>query len=406
MKKFLSILLVLSLVVALVAACGEGGGTGGRNDGPFPGVIAVVTNDVSQSEEEFRSGEQLVEKYGADKVIHAVWPANFVAEGEQMITTIQQIAENEDVKALIINQAVVGTNAAVDKLLEIRDDIFIVYCSPAEAPADVAARADLILNTNDPLRGESIVRQAVSMGATTIAHYSFPRHMGVPILAARRDIMAATAERLGVEFVELPAPDPTGDGGIPGTQQFIMEDVPRQVELLGADTAFFATNCAMQIPLVTQVVATGAIYPEPCCPSPFHAFPAALGVEDKIFDGSVMGTDSDGNQVDVGRQRSIDEVVAEISEVLAARGSSGRLGTWPFPASMVWTSVGFEYSVRFINGEAPQTREISYDIVQELINERVYEMTGRNFDVELNPFSLQGRGWPNYVLAIVESIVF
>jgi len=367
----------------------------------FPGKIAIVTNDVSQSEEEFRSAEALVAKYGEDKIIHRTWPANFVQEGEQMITIVQAIAENPDVRALIINQAVVGTNAAVDKLLEIRDDIFIVYCSPAETPADVAARANLLLNTNDLLRGVSIVEQAVAMGADTVAHYSFPRHMGVVMLAARRDIMRDTCARLGVNFVELPAPDPTGPDGIPGTQQFILEDVPRQVEELGPNTAFFATNCAMQIPLQTQVIATGAIYPEPCCPSPYHAFPAVLGIADKVFDGSNMVAGEDK-----GRQRAVGEVVAEIRAELASRGVAGRLATWPFPASMLWTNAGVEYAISWLNGDAPQGREINYDLLLNHMNAYIYDLTGLTYDVELNPYSVQGRSFQNYVLGIVESLVF
>jgi hypothetical protein len=178
-----------------------------------------------------------------------------------MITIIQRIAENPDVTALVINQAVVGTNAAVDKLLEIRDDIFIVYCSPAEAPADVSARANLILNTNDMLRGITIVEQAYAMGAHTVAHYSFPRHMAVPILAGRRDAMAETAERLGIRFVELPAPDPTGPDGIPGTQQFIREDVPRQVATrrFSPQTApcrpRFRSRCSQTEPFILSLAA-------------------------------------------------------------------------------------------------------------------------------------------------------
>jgi len=234
--------------------------------------------------------------------------------------------------------------------------------------------------------------------------------MANPVLAGRRDIMAETAEKLGIEFIELPAPDPTGPDGIPGTQQFIMEDVPRQVETLGANTAFFATNCAMQIPLVTQIVDTGAIYPEPCCPSPYHAFPSALGIQDRIFDGSNMveKVDDDGNveMIDAGRQRSISEVVAEIRADLSGRGAAGRLGTWPVPASMMWTIVGFEYTAAFLNGDAPQGREVSYELLEHMMSDFMFELTGERIGAELNPLSLQGRSWQNYVMIIIGSLVF
>jgi len=401
MKKILIGILVLCMAFPLVACDSDTGGGSSSGSGSFPGKIAIVTNDVSQSEEEFRSAEAIVAKYGEDKIVHRTWPTNFAVEGEQMITIVAQIAADPDVKALIINQAVIGTNAAVDRLLQDRDDVFIVYCSPAETPADVAARADLILNTNDLLRGQTIVEQAVAMGAETIAHYSFPRHMGVVMLAARRDIMRETAARLGVEFVELPAPDPTGPDGIPGTQQFILEDVPRQVAELGKNTAFFATNCAMQTPLQTQVIETGAIYPEPCCPSPYHAFPGVLGIEDKVFDGSNM---VDGE--DKGRQRAVGEVVDAIRAELNSRGVGGRLATWPFPASMMWTNTGVEYAIKWLNGEAPQGKEVSYELLSDIMADYIGDLTGSRYDVELNPFSIQGRSYQHYVLGIVESLVF
>ena len=62
----------------------------------------------------------------------------------------------------------------------------------------------------------------------------------------------------------------------PGAQQFILEDVPRQVAEHGPDIALFSTNCAMQEPLIRQALEQGAIYPEQCCPSPYHAYPGAL----------------------------------------------------------------------------------------------------------------------------------
>ena len=51
----------------------------------------------------------------------------------------------------------------------------------------------------------------------------------------------------------------------------------------GKKVAFFSTNCAMQEALQTAVLAQpNAYYPQPCCPSPYHAFPATLGLELEI----------------------------------------------------------------------------------------------------------------------------
>ncbi len=201
-------------------------------------------------------------------------------EQETTIAQIASLAADDEVKAIIICQAVPGTAAAIDKIRETRDDILFVVGVPHEDPDTVASRADVALELDQLQRGESIIRIAKEMGAKTFIHYSFPRHMSYELLSQRRDIFRETCEEIGLEFVEVDAPDPTGDAGVSGSQQFILEDVPRQIEKYGKDTALFSTNCAMQEPLIKSALETGAIYPEQCCPSPpYHAYPGALGIE-------------------------------------------------------------------------------------------------------------------------------
>ena len=35
----------------------------------------------------------------------------------------------------------------------------------------------------------------------------------------------------------------------------------------------------MQEPLIKSTLQEGAIFPQQCCPSPYHAYPSALGIE-------------------------------------------------------------------------------------------------------------------------------
>ena len=298
-----------------------------------------------------------------------------------MITILTEIASNEDVGAIIINQAVINTNAAIDAVRDIRgDDVFIAVANPAEDPRDTYARVDLALDVDNPLIGELFVQQAVAMGAETIAHYSFPRHMAVPALAARRDIMQAAAEAAGLRFVDLPSPDPTEEGGMPASQLFISQDVGRQVEELGVNTAFFSTNCGQQIPLLQQVLEYGAIYVQPCCPSPFHAFPAALGLA--AGDGDAMA------------QYSIAEIIGLTRDAADAAGMQGRLSNWGVPASMANTTVAFMYAVEWLNGNV--TREVGQlDIpaLTGLFADYIEAMTGERLYPELTPLTIDGEAF-------------
>ncbi|MCL1876255.1 MAG: DUF3798 domain-containing protein [Synergistaceae bacterium] len=321
MKKFGLFLLVLALVVGASGACFAAG------------KVALVTSTLDQNEEEYRSAQLMVAKYG-DQIVHTTWPARFMEEQEQMISVVAKVAADPDVKGLVINQAVPGTMAAVDKLLETRKDIFIVLCTPQENPPDVAKRANVVLIPNELEMGNTIPVQSQKMGAKTFVHYSFPRHMSQPLLSGRRELMKAKCAEIGLEFVDATAPDPMGDAGVTGAQQYILEDVPKMVAKYGKDTAFFSTNCAMQIPLIKAVVETKAIYPQPCCPSPFHGFPAALGIQ------------SDSDNPD-----NLNHVIAETRKIVAEKGVEGRLSTWPVPVAMMFTVGATEYAMKIINGE-------------------------------------------------------
>ena len=368
----------------------------------FPGKIAIVTNTVDQNEEEYRSAEALMSQYGPSKIIHRTWPVNFGAEGEMMISILQEIARDPDVHALIINQAVQNTNAAVDKFREVRDDVFIVYCSPAENTDDSAARADLVLMPNELAQGETIVAQAIALGADTLAHYSFARHMSVPLLAARRDLMKQVCEREGIKFEDLTAPDPLSDVGMPGAQLFIMQDVPKQVARLGQNTAFFSTNCGMQIPLIASVVETGAIYPQPCCPSPYHGFPAALGIAATIPTGEY---NEDGEEIMA--LRNLTEVVEATKTLLAAKGLSGRLSTWPVPGSMLYTNVGFGYAVEWINGNVPKEYgNIDLNVLKSLSADYIQSVVGQPIPVDFQTYDVDGVQYKHFLLLLVDYLTY
>lgn len=400
MKKVISILLVLIMVFSL-GACSKPAEAPAETPEETPsaetpaaetpaapaaeafeGKIAIVTNTLSQNEEEYRSAQEMVSRYGEDKVVHVLWPDNFMTEQEQMISIITKLGSDPEIKALVINQAVPGTNAAVDKLLETRDDMFIVLCSPQENPPDAVQRADLILQFDELGMGYTLPEQAKALGAKTFVHYSFPRHMSVVMLSARRDIMKTECERIGVEFVDATAPDPTGDAGVTGAQLFILEDVPKMVEKYGKDTAFFSTNCSMQTPLIKACLDEGAIYPQPCCPSPYHGFPAALGIESVGYTTDAMAN-----------------VISETAKKLQEGGVLGRFSTWPVPVAMMNTVAGSEYAIKWIKGEVGD--ELDIDVLEELMTEYA-----KGIKVTTTPYSENSTEYQTFRLIMMDFLTY
>lgn len=341
LKKMLVLLLALAMVFSLIG-CGPTDEPASDNDqgeakndepaGP-EFKIGIMTGTVSQGEEEFRKAQDMKSLLG-DMIVTATYPDRFMQEQETTITNMMAMASDPLVKAIVMVQAVPGAAAAIDKVREVRPDMLFILGAPAEDPDMLASKADIIFETNNLGRGYQIVEHAQAMGAEVLVHYSFPRHMSIEFLAQRRDLMKKRAAEIGLKFVEIDSPDPTGDAGVPGTQQFIMEDIPRAIEEFGVNTAFFGTNCAMMEPMIKQAIEYGGIFPVQCCPSPYHALPGALGIE-----------------IPEDKKGDLDFILTAIKDEVAERGATGRVATWPVPVNMMYIEAGVLYAKAYLEGE-------------------------------------------------------
>jgi hypothetical protein len=243
-----------------------------------------------------------------------------------------------------------------------------------------ASRNDIALQIDELGMGPALIEQIKKQGAETFIHYSFPRHMSYALLAARRDIWKELSAEEGIEFVEVDAPDPTGDAGVSGAQQFILEDVPKQVEKYGKNTAFFSTNCSMQPPLIKAVYEEGAIYPQPCCPSPYHGFPSALQIE-----------------IPEENQGDTEWMIEQIRDKMAEKGMTGRMSTWPVPMAMSFLRSGADYAVKWINGEVDR-----FDL--EALKQVMYEDTG--VEMQFTPLEQDGVVYDNYIMVLSDYVDF
>ena len=284
----------------------------------IPFKIGIMTGTVSQGEDEFRAGQMVVAKYGQDHVKMVTYPDNFMQEQETVIAQLVGLSSDPDVKVIVVGQAIPGTVAAVRKIREKRPDILIGMIEAHEDPDIVNQTADISIQPDQLARGRTIIAVAKKMGVTDLVHYSFPRHMSMELIARRRDIMKSAAAANGIKFHFVTAPDPMGEGGLPATQQFVMEDVPRELRQYGPKTAFFSTNCGMMDPMIRTVLNNGGYVPEQCCPSPTHGYPTALGIAippDKAGDFAYIN--------------------AENKKVIAEHHMTGHFATWPVPEVML-----------------------------------------------------------------------
>ncbi len=326
MKKLLSMILAVAMLLSMTAVAMADEGTW---------KIAILTGTVSQGEEEFRAAEKAVATWGADHIVTDTYPDNFMSEQETTVSKLVAFAADPDVKAIVMCQAVPGATPAIQKIREMgREDLLFIAGTPQEDPAVIAGAADIVMYADEVAQGDSIMEKCAEWGIDVFIHYSFPRHMAMELIVGRHELLQANADALGIELVDVTAPDPTAEAGLSASQQFILEDVPQQMaKYEGKKVAFFTTNCGMQPSLQTAVLdQPNAYYPQPCCPSPYHAFPATLGLE------LAIGGDDEA-------------ALKAIAAKLAEHDAVGRFSTWASPVAMTIIEIGVEYAKAYIDGE-------------------------------------------------------
>ncbi len=348
--------------------------------------IGVVTGSVSQSEDDLRGAEKLIELYGDVKnggmIKHLTYPDNFMDQMDVTISQIVSLADDPLMKAIVVNQAVPGTAEAFKRVREKRPDILLFAGEPHEDPPVIQEAADVAINSDFIARGYTIIWAAKEMGAKKFVHISFPRHMSYETLGLRRLIMEQACKDLGLEFIFETAPDPTTEVGVAGAQQYILEKVPQWIKKYGKETAFFCTNDAHTEPLLKQLLAEGGYFVEADLPSPLMGYPGALDLDLKAEAGDFQ------------------KILKKVEDAVVAKGGAGRFGTWAYSYGFTVTAGLGEYAKMIIEGTA-QKGDLS------ALNTAFAKFTpGANWNSTnyINPTS--GEKATNHMLVYMDTYVF
>ncbi len=327
MKSVLWGLLLVFLFAGAAAAAEEA---------PFH--IGIMTGTVSQSEDDLRGAELMIQKYGnsaeGGMITHLTYPDNFMSEMETTIGQIVGLADDPKMKVIVVNQAVPGTAEGFRRVREKRPDIILLAGTAQEDPAVITAAADVATIADDISRGYTIPLGAQKMGAKTFVHVSFPRHMSYETLGRRRAIMEAACKDLDIQFVFETAPDPTSDVGVAGAQQFILEKMPAWIEKYGKDTAFFCTNDAHTEPLLKRIAELGGYFVEADLPSPLMGYPGALGIDLSQEKGDWPA------------------ILKKVEEAVEKAGGKGRMGTWAYSIGYTHSAALAEFGKRVVEEKA------------------------------------------------------
>lgn len=392
-KKLLSVLLCVAMVATMAMGCsGDSGKSETKTDTKTETAtdgekesdseeyhIAIVTPTLSTSEDEFRAGEEMADKF-PDIVTHLTLPENFETEVETCISTIVSAADDPLMKAVVVISGQSGLIPAFQQIKEKNSDIITISAPIYDEPDMMSEYIDLNIDTNWIKRGETIPTKAKEMGAKTFVHYSFPTHLSKPLVSARKDMMQETCEKLGMEWVEVITPDPQTGDSVEAMQQFLREDIPRQIEKYGADTNIFGSNCPMYDVILDEALELKFIVAEQCCPTPTQAFPTVLGLEIAEEDAT-----------------NFDKINEMITEKVDAAGMQGRISGWPIPVTIYMPEFGVYVAMEMIeNGFDP----LEIDNLKALTQEKF------GIDADYEKLEDNGTTYDNYFVFIMESIYY
>lgn len=378
MKRILSIMLSFCLILGITGCSSTDDGSSSE-DSASNFKVGIVTPTLSVSEDEFRGASNMVEKY-PDNVVHVTLPENFNTEIETAISQIVSLADDKDMKAIVVVSGQSGLLPALQQVKEKRSDILTITAPIWDDPDMMSQYIDVNLDANWGKRGETIVKLAKEMGSETFIHYSFPTHLSKESVVKRRDMMKETCEKEGIEFVEVITPDPQTGQGPAAMQQFLAEDIPRQIEKYGENTNIFGSNCGMYEVILSNALELKYTVAEQCCPTPTQAYPTVMNLE-------ISDEDS----------QNFDKINEMIREKAAKENMTGRLGGWPMPMTVFLPEFATELAIEMVQKGLTKEDVCTAEYLQSFAKEK--------YDIKVE-FEKLKEETDNYQLMIMEQITY
>ena len=338
------------------AASGESKAEGETEAAAEDYKIGLMISPLATREEYYRTAEMLIQEYGSEKFVMDVYPENPQNEQEVTISKALNMAMDPDVKVMIFDSADIGTIAAVDKIKEERPEMKIYFGSLHEDIYEQQKVADLMITIDPELYGESVAQMAVDAGAKHFIFYSFARHMSNSMKVRYMDAMKKVCDDNGVAFEQISMPDPMGDAGVSGAQQFLLESIPSLMDQYGTkDIAYFATVSTIQESMLKCIVENGGIYPCHTDPSPFSAFAGALGLE-----------------IPEDHKYDAEYVTNMISEKLGEYNENGRVGGWEQSLVRLEMEFLFQYAMEYCEGKTNEQDNLPDEAVVKELLTKIY----------------------------------
>lgn len=356
MKKTLAVLLTITMLFSLTACSvnqdqsseseaigtSEPSGTNAKRaaDGTSAAAgnyrgskIGIFCSPVSWGEENYRTVEAYIAKYGENRFILNTIPDD--CDVQTMISLCSSMAQDPECGVIIINEAVPGSVAAMNAAKAINPNIMIFAINYLEEPIEVAAVADLACGKSYSDFAYSVIDAAHEKGLEVVSLAAAADTLGTTRNIERIAACKERCEEYGIEFIMTTLPNETDSNSRAALEQAAKEDVYNKINEYGEKVGFFPSTSYAYVPQLTAIVDAGKGYMLTLAdPGPFtSAYSDVFGIS-----------------APEGKKLDLDWTNTAISEAIDKLGLTGHFGNWKFSFLSGFMSASIEFSMDYMDG--------------------------------------------------------
>lgn len=376
----------------------------------LPGRIAIITEDGGGwHSEQYLSAVSLVKSHGAENIVHfagLLWRYADRHCDLRLTEFVRRIAEDFEIRVLIVNPVCYNTDRMVSILRELRSDIFIIYIEHPtrfighDAFSNSAYLADLVLNANTREVSRATPMQARRLGADTLIFFgTYPGDLiDADAILEKRRMWRTESEKAGLNFVEVFSRYYESPQCGSHLAHYISERVLPAIEEYGNNTVLVGI-CAER--LFWTFLSHGTIYPAPL--SDFF-LPSPHFIANNIH--WLMPASEELSREEFFAKENLTRIIQETREVLEEKGLLGRVSTWPVSTRSMFAYAAVEYGIMWMNGEVPQ-EDICIRALEQIMVDFIAQYAGKkDWGVAITPFSHDGIVHSNFLLVFLDFMIY
>ena len=261
MKKIISVMLIISMLSISLVGCSSK--KDGKKEDDVEAKIAIVTEDQEENPDGYKSADYISNMYKFkkengftnDEIKHIVMPKDFVKNANKSEETINKLAKDKDIKAVVFSSREKGMLTYANKLKEARKDMVVLGADLNATEKELADNLDLSYISDTTLDGKNTVQLAKEMGAKAfILYYSDKDLKDKPNLSKKISEIESECVEQDLVLEKVKVQDINSKEDEYSVKKFISEDINKEIYKYGEDINLYGTNYTMDDVILRRAI--------------------------------------------------------------------------------------------------------------------------------------------------------